>query len=1046
LLVVVLLSRLCLGGVTIITHGLNGNADDWITGMADEIPKYYRFFGTNFTTYKVTLTFDGSNFNYQWTRTNGSGPSLSASGEVIVKLDWSQMAGGSLLLGGSDRNTYDVAQVAAWVMLQTNSISDLGGHALAEFPIHLIGHSRGGSLVSEISRLLGTNGVWVDHLTTLDPHPLNNDGFSLDGLYGDVDAPVHTYQNVLFHDNYWQDLALLFYGESVSGAYVRQLHNLSGGYNQTALVAPYHSNVHLWYHGTIDWRVPASDGSASITASERSTWWVAAESQGANAGFYYSLIGGGDRLSADQPLGPGFPAIRDGYNQNWDLGAGTSPNRTALASNNGNWPNLIKLNRMDTNQVVQGQATSVKFFYQWAQPSTSSADVSFYLDDDFNPINTNQKLVKQLTVPGTGGSYVNYQTVSLTLDATNAAPGYHALFARINAGGRSRFLYAPELIQVAPAATRIVSTSGNLAFGNVNLGSTAQQTLTISNTGNATLTVSGLTFPTGFSGDWSTGTIPAGGSHAITVTFTPNSPGTYSGNVTITSDATGGTATIPVSGFGSTAGIILYTITLTAAPDAGGIVAGEGTFVAGGTNKVTAITMPGYTFANWTDQGTVVSTSTSYSFPLNGDRALVAHFIASQPGTYTVLVSSGPPGSGKTAGGGAFKPGVTRTVRATPGTGYIFANWTENGTIVSTSAAYTFSVNAGRYLVANFIPNPFIPLAGTYTGLFSETNGISQQHAGFFTVNVTSKGAFSGNLQIGGARLSTSGQFDATGNCTKLLKRGNTISLTVHFQLDLASTTNADRIGGSVGDAAGTWWAPLEGDRSVFNAKSRPAPQQGSYTMLIAGTNGSASLPAGDGYGTVSVDKAGKIRFAGSLADGTKVTQAGSVSKNGDWPFYLSLYGGQGSMLNWLTFAPTTTNDLAGSLVWIKPTSLKTKYYPAGFALNLPAWAFRYTPPARGSNVLPFNTANLLLIGGDAALNLTNQITIGANNRVNGPMGSKLSLTFTPASGLFKGTLLTSPGSKPVPFNGVVLQTTSIARGYFLGTSQSGKVLLTPAM
>jgi hypothetical protein len=428
-------------GVTIVTHGYSGNVTGWVSGMANKIPAYPSFPGTNFTAYTLTFTSSGGSYFYQWTRTNGA-PSATDSGEIIVKLDWSALAGGLF----TTTSTFDVANAISTVLLLTNAISDLGGHALVEYPIHMIGHSRGGSLISEISRLLGTNGVWVDHLTTLDPHPLNNDGFS--DFPSGVDAPVRTYQNVLFHDNYWQHMGTDFTvpnGEPVFGAYQRQLTNLSGGYSSS------HSDVHLWYHGTIDGATPASDTETNLTSTERTNWWTAYENRGTNAGFLYSLIGGSNRLSDAQPVGPGFPMIRDGYNQWWDLGAGVVSNRVMLTSNNGNWPNLIKFNRTTTNPIVQGQSLSVKYYYQWAQPTNSSGTVDFYSDDDFNPFNSNQKLLAHIVVPGTTATNVFSQTLALALDATNVAPGLHALFAKITAGGKSRYLYAPELVQVVVA-------------------------------------------------------------------------------------------------------------------------------------------------------------------------------------------------------------------------------------------------------------------------------------------------------------------------------------------------------------------------------------------------------------------------------------------------------------------------------------------------------------------------------------------------------------------------------------------------------------------
>ena len=117
---------------------------------------------------------------------------------------------------------------------------------------------------------------------------------------------------------------------------------------------------------------------------------------------------------------------------------------------------------------------------------------------------------------------------------------------------------------------------------------------------------------------------------------------------------------------------------------------------------MTATANSGYSFVNWTENSTEVSSSADYNFTLNGSRNLVANFTSS-PVTYTIAVSASPGAGGSVSGAGTFSAGTLRTVSATATTGYTFRDWSENGQTVSLAANYTFNLNSSRSLVARFV-------------------------------------------------------------------------------------------------------------------------------------------------------------------------------------------------------------------------------------------------------------------------------------------------------------------------------------------------------
>ena len=123
-------------------------------------------------------------------------------------------------------------------------------------------------------------------------------------------------------------------------------------------------------------------------------------------------------------------------------------------------------------------------------------------------------------------------------------------------------------------------------------------------------------------------------------------------------------------------------------------------FEEGQTCVLTAHPFSGYYFVNWTENGTEVSNTAVYSFPVTCDRNLVANFSQTPAENYTINAVADPTVGGTVTGAGTYAYGTEITLDVTLNEGYSFQYWTEGGLIVSYDQAYTFTVTGNRDLVA----------------------------------------------------------------------------------------------------------------------------------------------------------------------------------------------------------------------------------------------------------------------------------------------------------------------------------------------------------
>ena len=106
-------------GVTVITHGYEGNVTEWVIPMGDKIPQDRSFPGSNSASYQISITRSGGAFSISQTFLDGVSPLASDSGEIVIALDWSSLS------GLFEASTSQIAANAALALLSTNLIPDL---------------------------------------------------------------------------------------------------------------------------------------------------------------------------------------------------------------------------------------------------------------------------------------------------------------------------------------------------------------------------------------------------------------------------------------------------------------------------------------------------------------------------------------------------------------------------------------------------------------------------------------------------------------------------------------------------------------------------------------------------------------------------------------------------------------------------------------------------------------------------------------------------------------------------------------------------------
>jgi hypothetical protein len=379
--------------------------------------------------------------------------------------------------------------------------------------------------------------------------------------------------------------------------------------------------------------------------------------------------------------------------------------------------------------------------------------------------------------------------------------------------------------------------------------------------------------------------------------------------------------------------------------------------------------------------------------------------------------------------------GTNYTITAKPAKGYFFSNWVDNaGEVVTTNPVLKFMMQSNSSFVVHFTRNGQFFAQGQYAGLFYDTNNLTATNAGFFSAALTPSSAFTAKLLLGGSAISASGQFSADGVFSNTVPSQNSGLLTLQLQLDLTG------LGQITGTISGNGWSDtLMANQLVYSLANPPSQQFQRFTLVIPGGDDSTNQPGGNSYGNITIDNLGTVTFMGVLADESKAAQKTFISRDGEWPFYISSANGLGVTLGWLTFGPGQGGTLDGHVYWDRLPG--GGLYPDGFNFTngIDASGSFYSFFI-GRRSLKLTNGMIVLQQAGISPAITNYFTLNSNDTLSSTNGMKGAINVV--TGIFKGTVMNPADNVSIPVNGVVLQSQTNAFGFFVNSNQSGSVFL----